>query len=95
MEDWKKNRDEGGRSELDLGPPWLVPMLKGNYFIPCSVHGGLNKSECNMFCLDCVGDAFCPYCLTRHRDHRVLQVIPPFQYVYCSLFTSDEVQKSM
>lgn len=75
MEDWVKNKDEGqDRSELDLGPPWLMPMLKGNYFVPCSVHGGLNKSECNMFCLDCMGGAFCPYCLTRHRDHRVLQI---------------------
>lgn len=58
----------------DLGPPWLKPMLRASYFNPCSIHGDSNKSECNMFCLDCMGTALCSYCLINHKDHRVVQV---------------------
>ena len=57
-----------------LGPPWLKPMLRASYFVPCTIHGDSNKSECNMFCLDCVGDAICSYCLIHHKDHCVVQV---------------------
>lgn len=58
----------------ELGPPWLKPLLRASYFIPCSIHGDSNKSECNMFCLDCMGHAICSYCLINHKDHRVVQV---------------------
>lgn len=61
--------------EEDMGPPWLKPMLKASYFNSCATHGNSNKSECNMYCLDCIGNALCSYCLIHHRDHRVLQVI--------------------
>lgn len=27
-----------------------------------------------MFCLDCMGDALCSYCLIHHKDHCVVQV---------------------
>ena len=60
--------------ECDMGPTWLKPMLKANYFVTCPSHGDSNKSECNMFCLDCVGNALCSYCLIHHKDHRVVQV---------------------
>ncbi|XP_019186170.1 PREDICTED: uncharacterized protein LOC109180910 isoform X1 [Ipomoea nil] len=63
-----------GKDDLELGPPWLKPMLKANYFSSCEVHGDANKSECNLYCLDCMGDAFCSYCLVSHRDHRVVQI---------------------
>lgn len=59
----------------EMGPPWLVPMLRANYFVPCSIHGDSSKSECNLYCLDCMGPALCSYCLINHRDHRVFQVI--------------------
>ena len=59
------------------GPPWLKPMLRANYFIPCPIHGDSNKSECNMYCLDCPSNALCSYCLIHHKDHRVVQVINP------------------
>ncbi|KAB1203479.1 hypothetical protein CJ030_MR8G001581, partial [Morella rubra] len=58
----------------ELGPPWLIPMLGASYFISCSIHGDSNKSECNMFCLDCMGRALCSYCLINHKDHRVVQI---------------------
>jgi hypothetical protein len=70
----------------DTGPPWLIPMLRASYFIPCAVHGESNKSECNMFCLDCMGNAFCSYCLIYHRDHRVVQVCRPCLHIIFDLF---------
>ncbi|KAJ6336505.1 hypothetical protein OIU78_012991 [Salix suchowensis] len=64
----------GKMGNHEMGPPWLIPMLSASYFIPCAVHGESNKSECNMFCLDCMGSAFCSSCLIYHRDHRVVQI---------------------
>ncbi|XP_076888319.1 protein RGF1 INDUCIBLE TRANSCRIPTION FACTOR 1-like [Bidens hawaiensis] len=58
----------------EFGPPWLIPMLKADYFITCRFHGDANKSECNLFCLDCCGNALCSYCLGHHKDHRVVQI---------------------
>lgn len=58
----------------DLGLPWLKPMLGASYFSPCRLHGVSTKSECNMFCLDCMGNALCSYCLAHHRDHHSVQV---------------------
>ncbi|KAG7590362.1 hypothetical protein ISN44_As07g025350 [Arabidopsis suecica] len=64
-------------------PPWLIPMLKANYFVPCSIHAASNKSECNMFCLDCNSHAFCSYCVLNHRNHRVLQVLSSTSNHFC------------
>lgn len=61
------------RSE-ELGPPWLKPMLRGEYFMPCAIHVDSNKSECNLFCLDCMGNALCSYCSLHHKDHRLVQI---------------------
>ncbi|KAG9132324.1 hypothetical protein Leryth_013005 [Lithospermum erythrorhizon] len=58
----------------DFGPPWLIPMLKADYFNPCLVHEDASKNECNMYCLDCMGNALCSYCLVHHKDHRVVQI---------------------
>ncbi|XP_021761095.1 uncharacterized protein LOC110725935 [Chenopodium quinoa] len=61
--------------ESETGPPWMMPMLKGQYFVTCSLHAYSKRSECNMFCLDCMGDAFCLNCLYFHnQDHRIIQV---------------------
>ena len=62
------------RSEEDLGPPWLRPLLGTSFFVPCQLHPELSKNECNLFCLGCTGDALCAYCLPAHRDHHVVQV---------------------
>ncbi|URE13544.1 PLATZ transcription factor [Musa troglodytarum] len=58
----------------DTGPPWLRPLLKASFFVPCQVHGDSNKSECNLYCLDCMGNALCSYCLPGHKDHHVVQI---------------------
>ncbi|OMP00906.1 hypothetical protein COLO4_12274 [Corchorus olitorius] len=60
--------------EEEMGPAWLVPMLRASYFNPCPIHGNASKSECNLFCLDCRGNSLCSYCLIHHKDHRVVQI---------------------
>ncbi|KAI4349067.1 hypothetical protein L6164_009709 [Bauhinia variegata] len=58
-----------------LAPPWLEPLLSTQFFSVCRIHGDAARSECNMYCLDCNGDAFCFYCRSsRHKDHRVIQI---------------------
>ncbi|XP_027364121.1 uncharacterized protein LOC113871296 [Abrus precatorius] len=58
-----------------LVPPWLEPLLNAPFFNVCGIHGDAARSECNMFCLDCNGDAFCFYCRSsRHKDHQVIQI---------------------
>ncbi|KAK7277455.1 hypothetical protein RJT34_22468 [Clitoria ternatea] len=58
-----------------LVPRWLEPLLSTPFFKICRIHGDAGRSECNMFCLDCYGDAFCFYCCSsRHKDHQVIQI---------------------
>ncbi|MQL68482.1 hypothetical protein Taro_000777 [Colocasia esculenta] len=63
----------GGMGE-DSVPPWVKPLLKTSFFVPCEVHSGSNKNECNMYCLGCMGDALCSYCLPHHRNHHIVQI---------------------
>ncbi|XP_057546198.1 uncharacterized protein LOC130825147 [Amaranthus tricolor] len=61
--------------ESEMGPPWLIPMLKCDFFSPCSVHKHSTKNEKNIFCLDCIVDAFCLHCLSNHnKDHRCVRL---------------------
>ncbi|KAG6509337.1 hypothetical protein ZIOFF_027322 [Zingiber officinale] len=61
-------------SPMLRSPTWLWPLLRTSFFTHCEVHGDSNKSECNMYCLDCTGDALCSYCLPEHNDHRCVQI---------------------
>ncbi|KAJ8899837.1 hypothetical protein K2173_019540 [Erythroxylum novogranatense] len=61
--------------ETMLVPPWLESLLSSAFFTVCRTHGDAARSECNMYCLDCAGDAFCFYCRSsRHKDHQVIQI---------------------
>ncbi|MQL84116.1 hypothetical protein Taro_016616 [Colocasia esculenta] len=40
-------------------PPWLKPLLSTRFFVQCKLHADSHKSECNMYCLDCVNGALC------------------------------------
>ncbi|XAR69676.1 hypothetical protein NMG60_11001366 [Bertholletia excelsa] len=61
--------------EAMLVPPWLEPLLNTAFFTICRSHGDAARSECNMYCLDCNGSAFCFYCRSsKHKDHQVIQI---------------------
>ncbi|KAJ9542651.1 hypothetical protein OSB04_029157 [Centaurea solstitialis] len=61
--------------QQQLVPPWLEKLLGTAFFSVCRTHGAAARSECNMYCLDCNGDAFCFYCRSsRHKDHQVIQI---------------------
>ncbi|KAA8516617.1 hypothetical protein F0562_016877 [Nyssa sinensis] len=54
---------------------WLEPLLNTAFFTVCRAHGDAARSECNMYCLDCNGDAFCFYCRSsKHKSHQVIQI---------------------
>ncbi|KAI3441873.1 uncharacterized protein J3R85_001925 [Psidium guajava] len=59
-------------------PPWLKPLLSESFFVQCKTHADSHKSECNMYCLDCMNGALCSLCLpSHHKDHRAIQVPIP------------------
>ncbi|KAL7003827.1 hypothetical protein U1Q18_004971 [Sarracenia purpurea var. burkii] len=66
---------EGGDDPEDnKWPRWLRPLLQTSFFRQCKVHADAHKSECNMYCLDCMNGALCSLCLTSHKHHRPIQI---------------------
>ncbi|PNX94082.1 hypothetical protein L195_g017249 [Trifolium pratense] len=63
----------GPDDEENRWPPWLKPLLKERFFVQCKLHADSHKSECNMYCLDCMNGALCSLCLNYHKDHRAIQ----------------------
>ncbi|KAL2556542.1 PLATZ transcription factor family protein [Forsythia ovata] len=65
-----------GEDEDDYSkwPAWLRPLLQTRFFGQCKLHASAHKSECNMYCLDCMNGALCSLCLNFHKEHRAIQI---------------------
>ncbi|CAN6461084.1 unnamed protein product [Victoria cruziana] len=70
-----RTQGAGGPDDEGRWPRWLKPLLRTPFFVQCKRHADSHKSECNMYCLDCMNGALCSLCLAHHHsDHHAIQI---------------------
>ncbi|RZB80953.1 Cytochrome P450 87A3 [Glycine soja] len=72
----------GKNEEENKWPPGLGHFSKQAFFVQCT---DFYKSECNMYCLDCMNGALYSACLACHKEHKAIQVnfsFPSFFYTF-------------
>ena len=75
-------------------PVWVEAILGPTFFTPCVVHAGMNKNDCNFFCLTCTpatGRAMCKFCLPGHAVCCTADRIQVRHYMYQDVVHVEDV----
>uniref|UniRef100_A0A7N0TPL1 Uncharacterized protein n=1 Tax=Kalanchoe fedtschenkoi TaxID=63787 RepID=A0A7N0TPL1_KALFE len=73
---------------------WIESLLEAEFYTQCEC-GGSNRCETNMFCIDCMGKAFCEKCKMegkQHSEHRVIQV---YKSSHATCFRKQDIKTRM